>query len=480
MLNNTRQNSAVPASSHHIVPPRPVDQSQKSPVRGGKPSESGFADADTRRARPTAIRRAGSGPARASLDVDAFKRLIMTGDMGTVVTGAPPTPPAQNLTPQNILGDSSSNTDTSSISRQSLFESMTEAATDTPRTSHEISVSDDERQQLAGTASFATKNPEPQPSKIRYGAPLNSYMPSEVSLADSSTPSTNLENRQYTTNLHVSTANSLSQLPTDLNKPLPLPPSRKQPEEPTNIQQGSFRPDKSSNRLRSTSPSSILPKKRPPTPPLARRHSQLRSSNPVLSRSNSARLPSPSGHGLGSLHDTDVRTPPPPPTRRTLSGRARSSLDTSMLARTVLTGTPSTVAGSTGSEKHQTRPPLPPSRTHSISSPKRPYRPPPAASSVAKVPPVPPPRNRGSSQSSFDSAHVDTLPKLSAAEPGLDFRLSSKDSHQETSEAPTEGSIQMPASMPGTNANDILADLTALQKEVDELRGRYEMRRASE
>jgi len=38
----------------------------------------------------------------------------------------------------------------------------------------------------------------------------------------------------------------------------------------------------------------------------------------------------------------------------------------------------------------------------------------------------------------------------------------------------------MPATVPGTNANDILADLSVLQREVDELRGMYEIRRASE
>lgn len=481
MLNNNRQNSSVLPSYHHIDPRPPTERFQKSAVQSNELSKNGPGSTDKRTARPTATGRAGSGTTRASLDVDAFKRLIMTGEKGVTASGTPPTPPAQNLTPQSIPGDSSSNTDTSSVSRQSLFETMTEVVTDTPRTSHEISVSDDEWQQAVGASSLATRNPELRPSNMRYETSLNSNMPRTVSFDDSSPPASALESRLYTIDVQTSNPNSLPQIPTDLNKPLPLPPSHKQPEQSTSTQQASFNPDESSNRLRSTSPSLILQKKRPPTPPLARRHSQLRSLNPLLSRSNSARLPPRSSHGLGNpAQSTYVRTPPPPPTRRTLPGRAQSSLETSMHTGMVLPDSP-TVAGSTRSDKqHTPRPPLPPTRTHSISSIKRPYRPPPTASSVTKVPPVPPPRNRGSSQSSLDNTRIDTPRKASATESSLSLRRASKDSQLEDSGEPNEGPSQIPASVSGTNANDILADLSVLQREVDELRGMYEIRRASE
>lgn len=403
----------------------------------------------------------------------------MTGEKGITVSG---TPPAQNVHPQSILGDSSSNTDTSSISRHSLFETMTEAATDTPRTSHEISVSDDEWQQRAGAPSLATRNPEHPARNVRYETSLNNNRPRTVSSYKSSLPSSILESRLFTDDAQASNTNLLSQTPTDLNKPLPLPPNHKQSEQSTGIEQG-YRTtlDDSSNNVRSTSRSSMLLKKRPPTPPLARRHSQLRSSNPLLSRSNSARLPPSSAHDVGSLGQvTNARTPRPPPTRRTLPGRAQSSFETSMHTGTVLPGSPSAIAGSITEKQQTSRPPVPPTRTHSISSIKRPYRPPPTASSVTKVPPLPPPRNRGSSQSSFDNPRIDMLPKRSATDSCSNLRQTSKGSLQEDSIAPTEGSLPMPATGPGTNANDILADLSVLQREVDELRGMYEIRRASE
>ena len=479
VLDDTRENSTALTSSHHIVSRLPVDLSQKSALNREEQSKTGFADANKRTTRPTAISRAGSGTARASLDVDAFKRLIMTGEKGITASG---TTPAQNLKPQSILVDSSSSTDTSSISRHSLFETMTEFATDTPRTSHEISVSDDELQQRAGASSLATRNPEPPAGNLRHEASLNSSMPRTVSSFNSSRPFSVSESRIYTNDVQVSNTNLLSQTSKDLNKPLPLPPNYKQSEQSTGIEQG-YRttPDDSSNNVRSNSRSSMLLKKRPPTPPLARRHSHLRSSNPLLSRSNSARLPPSSAHDVGSPGQvTNVRTPRPPPTRRTLPGRAQSFFETSMHTRTVLPGSPSAIAGSITEKQQTSRPPVPPTRTHSISSIKRPYRPPPTASSVTKVPPLPPPRNRGSSQSSFDNPRIDMLPKRSATDSSSSLRQTSKESPQGNSVAPVEGSLPMPATVPGTNANDILADLSVLQREVDELRGMYEIRRASE
>jgi len=38
----------------------------------------------------------------------------------------------------------------------------------------------------------------------------------------------------------------------------------------------------------------------------------------------------------------------------------------------------------------------------------------------------------------------------------------------------------MVAAVSGASANDILADLSVLQKEVDELRGKYDMSKASQ
>src|SRR5204862_6023890 len=57
--------------------------------------------------------------------------------------------------------------------------------------------------------------------------------------------------------------------------------------------------------------------KRPPTPPLARRHSQMRHDKARLSRHNSARLSLPPGAAnltpSSSYSSTALKTPPPPP-----------------------------------------------------------------------------------------------------------------------------------------------------------------------
>lgn len=88
-------------------------------------------------------------------------------------------------------GDTSSNTDASSISRQSIFEPPTETRQDTPRTSQELSLSDDEQQRSAQgpTTADLTKVRKPALPQSHHGRPM-------------------LENRT----------------PTDLNKPLPPPP----------------------------------------------------------------------------------------------------------------------------------------------------------------------------------------------------------------------------------------------------------------
>ena len=110
-LQNTRTNSniAVPKT----VPTRP---SQEDAV---KDTLSRFASAPRRAA---SVRETNAAPdtaaKRQTFDVDSFKRLLLTGDSGSSNTPANATSNVAQL-----ASDSSSNTDTASLSQRSVLES---------------------------------------------------------------------------------------------------------------------------------------------------------------------------------------------------------------------------------------------------------------------------------------------------------------------------------------------------------------------
>ncbi|KAE8395360.1 hypothetical protein BDV23DRAFT_145753 [Aspergillus alliaceus] len=183
--------------------------------------------------------------------------------------------------------------------------------------------------------------------------------------------------------------------------------------------------------------------KRPPTPPLSRRHSQMRRSKTTLSKPNPSRLSMPAVKMEGT------ESPPPSPSSWTLNpSRARdaelSASSGETPRRPSLQHQNSGAAISTLGTEVST----PSSRSNSRTPTKR--------SSIGNpLPPPPPPRRtRGSSSQSNDS----TRPSLQS---------------EKQPEVPKEY-IPHPS-----NASGILADLSRLQKEVDDLRVHYESRKAS-
>lgn len=405
----------------------------------------------------------GSTTERASLDVDAFKRLIVSNEKGSTVSGTPQTPPVQAVLHQGLMGDSSSTTDTSSISRQSMFEPVPETAPETPRTSHEISLSEDERQGFEGAYPR-------QPVKTPLGNPATAHVLPTLSL---NSPSRGVINSDSGSGITRSSSKRLK----DLNKPLPPPPASAQPQHPGKVERPCPNFEELAEESGPISPSARSERKRPPTPPLSRRHSQLRAVKRPISRSNSARLPPRAEHSSASTSQHgDERTPPPPPMRRAIAERAQSSSDILPWPLTSAAAGPDMMGPTTIATSNSKPPPPPPARTPSVSSVKRHHR-----MSLAKVsdggsrPPLPP-RNRASSHSSLETTSATRFPTLNKDSSDTVFAQTGESGGERNLHPAGLELLEESASASASNATDILADLSALQREVDELREKYEMR----
>lgn len=179
--------------------------------------------------------------------------------------------------------------------------------------------------------------------------------------------------------------------------------------------------------------------KRPPTPPLSRRQSQMRRSKSTYSKTNSNQLGlAPGNMETNALAGVD---------RASITSRRRESgFSTPQLDEAAFRPSPSY-------EEPSIPPPL--SRMSSMKSAKRAsYT---GSQTSSAVPPPPPPRRtRVSSNNSNDSNRQRIVPPEKSAQHEGDF-------------------IPHPS-----NASDILADLSRLQKEVDDLRGHYESRKVSQ
>ncbi|PYI14573.1 hypothetical protein BO99DRAFT_16348 [Aspergillus violaceofuscus CBS 115571] len=198
--------------------------------------------------------------------------------------------------------------------------------------------------------------------------------------------------------------------------------------------------------------------KRPPTPPLSRRHSQMRRSKTTSAKVNPVRLsippeadPTAAAAAAAAAAPPSVAIPPPSPSSWSLyPTRTRDP-------RLASTPSEESVPSSSSSNRLSLQ-------IDSSSTPWIPREPGRAASpspsvkraSLQNPPPPPPRRSRGSGNHSPDSVRL----SLRSSKPSV---AAAKDDY-----------VPHPS-----NANDILADLTRLQKEVDDLRGHYESRKAS-
>ncbi|KAH8661581.1 hypothetical protein BGZ60DRAFT_530532 [Tricladium varicosporioides] len=402
-----------------------------------------------------------SSPGRASLDVEAFKRLLMTGNAGTGKSSTPPPIPAHAA--HHSLGDGGSSTDTSSISRQSIFETIQEAHPESPRSSHEISEPDDERRGLTtGLQRSASNRKAPPPPNSRHGKLIRVELRDEPSINTVYTPPTPPTSTGQ--NYFASSPVHSNRSQTDLNKPLPPAPNRASHE---SDRESVFDKEAAGKTPEPPSPSSSIRRKTPPVPPIARRRSQMISDS-KLNRSNSGRLSPKVEEDTISISEAEAggrprsgsgRAPPPPPSRRPASIKGilhdPSSPPLTSPSSISLPAPPP----ARGSTRHSSggRPPSVISLDMSTNN-KR----------ASIIPPPPPPHRHGRSSMDAQSSGDSRRPSGEQSRRSIE---SARRGSGASSVSQYERIDAQPAS------NDILADLSALQKEIDALRTQSEKER---
>jgi hypothetical protein len=466
----------------------------------------------------TVAERPGLGNNRASLDVESFKNLLLTGKMSPRQSNQP----TQTTAPPSALAgpqfESSSSTDTSSISRQSLFEPPQETHPESPRTSYEMAESDeDERMGLVSEVKKGRKKPPPAP-KHRHGKLVTARQPQTVSFdsfsASDPAPSPITRPRDNS----------------DVNKPLPptpvvLPPSLHittqdtTPQRPTPVQQHS-------SESLATSDVPKPQKRTPPPVPLARRQSQLRTSTAGnRSRSNSSltmssqlsvdavlQSPVPSIKEPSSI----AKSPPPPPRSRhgarltDISSSSANSSGAELPQRSNSVRTATSAQGASSSRRStldsESAPPGPDvRRTSSISSSRNAQRVVSNESTGSTMPPPPPPpRRRQSNRSSLDQQRpfIPTTSPTESRRTSTENRRTSLDNNRRTSVAsesslrreyaPTdekkgnEYALYSPSeesenklgsgtavTQTRSDSNNILDDMDKFQRELEELQQRF-------
>lgn len=378
-LRNARLNNTLPEGSNSAT------RAKQANVRD---TLGRFASAPKR---PTP--KADENSKKPAMDVNAFTRMLLTGQGGSSSAG-----PSVAAQPVN---DSASSTDTTSTSQRSIFETASRTVEETPRSSSERE-RDDEVQSLNREA----RKPPPPP-RPRHGKP--------VSDAETVAAETNVE--------------------VDSGRPS----GALQPE--AAIHQ---RPSDEANSTPPINSAEAKSSKKPPPPPIARRKSQKQTTvtRPEITRNNS------SGYSLSSENEEPLASPPPtakmappppPPSRRPNSQYGRR---------------PSTDLPATYEQDEDDSDAVVTERP--TSSSKRISQ-----ASLGPPPPVPPPRkNKNSGRSSMDSQHRPSMAALGIA--GGSARSSS-----DLGGRPGGDSRNVSGA---SNAADILADLEALQREVDAAR----------
>lgn len=455
------QQTQSPAYTGRGPPPNPFQKTLEDMERDAKEDVHGPAEQS-----PPA--------AKTGMDVEAFKRLLLTGQ------GPAPSPG----------GETASLAETSSTSRQSIFET-TNPLQETPRTSHETEPDDDKRSLLdqststpAPQRSSSRKKKPPPPPATRHGKLI------KMELKDKAR-STELQGRPLAG--FAATGPPPLSSPTDVNKPLPPPPE-------DDAARNSIFDKEAAGKLPEVDidpEADVVPPPRPPTPPNVSHSSSTPMQSPPPS---TLRKPMPpprrTGHGRSDSRpaaDTpedqattpprsslesqrsrsssirlNVAAPAPPPPRRGAGGHHRQSPSVSSPVSTSASSPsfPFPTSPSGGSDDTP-----PPQRTASLRK---------SASSASNrkghgaVPPPPPPRARGGSKGSTDGgggggAGLSRTQSVDSVRRGV-----APVDEEEEQEQRGEVVDNLDTATSDAAVRAMLADLDALQREVDAARAHAE------
>ncbi|KIM98178.1 hypothetical protein OIDMADRAFT_44010 [Oidiodendron maius Zn] len=384
---------------------------------------------------------------RPSLDVEAFKRLLMTGNLGPGISTRP-NAPQPHL--HHALGDGGSSTDASSLSRNSIFEPVHDQHLDSPSTPHDISEAEDDRRGL-DTMPSTDGRKKPLPPSSRHGKLIKVELrddPTNSPTIPISSPLSSSRRSTGPAQARVSPSSSLVPSPSDLNKPLPPAPARTSHD---SDRQSIFDLESAGKIPEPPSPPQSIRRKTPPPPPLTRRHSQRvpepRTTRADVERLSSSVIEETRDQGTPGIYSTDTatggasprpdntRAPPPPPSRRPASIRGLVNLSSSASSSSLPMSLPTSIParGSSLREKPQ-------SVVMDVGTNKR---------ASLFPPPPPPPRNS------------DTSRRTSGENSRKSWDSTRKGS--EASSILEEKYEKRP---------DIMADLTKLQQEIDALRAK--------
>lgn len=394
-----------------------------------------------------------SSAGKPGLDVDAFKRLLMTGNSGLDNSQ---TPSSIFTQARNSPKPEDNNARTSSSSKASESEPARDHPAERSYTSYDSSESEESNVRNENNPARTEKKPPPPPNS-RHGKLIKAEVNNDDSIADA-------ESRFPDLGFDGAMSTVFRRSSQDSNKSFSSASARRKSHDSDNV---SILEEKDAEGGPPELPATTSnPAKKPaPPPPVSRRHSQLLSDTKA-SRQPSKRLSvslEDSDQGQGS---TPTPPPPPPPSRRPQSNRNSSYPATPSPS---LPQNETESAFSDRSAHAPTPPPAPPpARNASVRKPNRP----PSVSSMdapsrrltVAPPPPPRPRQRASSRASEDTSVRSPAPESS--------RTSIDSARGSTVVPPTADSDSLP--IPNAGANDILADLTTLQKEVDALRGQFE------
>lgn len=378
---------------------------------------------------------------RPHYDVDDFKKLLLTGEKPRHAEPKTARLAAATSVRQPEVEEHENNSENASVF-QAPLSPATSSFTRTGGDTRTRPDTDKERESLASSSLPTAERAKPAAPKPRHGRLVTPGAPQTVSFEDPAFSHASSDDPAMSDLSRPATRDQTSRSPSQR----PLPSLPRMNSNPTPLLRSRTVEDVSS-------PAS---ERRPvPHPPPARRQGATRPTSSVIDSTWSTKGQQAMAGPTNPLsQQIDDPKPAPPPPRR--SGRARNDSLSALPTTTSLpASSDQSISSATGSIS------TPPSQSPSLVATGKSVQTSPHAASPSMPPPPPPPRRRGSSQGSY------TPSRLSG-----DYRHMVAQRPRGDSGASSISQLQMTPEESGAERKDVLADLSALQREVDELRGK--------